>query len=235
MRRLYDNIMTVIDNEGGMTMVFTLMILLLLTIIGVAAITTSTMETMISSAETEKRSTYYAAESGAEHATNILRTLCISNNQPNINLCRANASTNCKVDWSFALKGSEDITDSAAKLISSSMPSLMERFEAGAKWIQKDMGHGYSYDVRVWNNNDPGDYITDKDGSIHLLSIGTGPNKGKSAIEIVLAAYIGGSGLSSYMGQKAAGSGKNSSASDIGSISDTNIGGLGQLIQDGPF
>lgn len=235
MRRLYDNIITVVDNEGGMTMVITLMLLLLLTVIGVAAITTSTTETMISSAETEKKSTFYAAESGVEHVTGILRTLCIPKNQARINQCRASVSSVCKVDWNFALDGTGGGLSPAKDILllppkDTSNPTLMERFDAGAKWILKDMGHGYNYDVRVWNNDDSGSYIDDKDGTIYLVAVGTGPNKGKSAIEVVLAGTIEGSGLSSYMGQSAAGSGKNSNSLDTGRMSNAAVGSLGQLM-----
>lgn len=229
MKRQYDSITTVVDNESGMTMVITLMILLLLTVIGVAAITTSTTETMISSAETEKRSTFYAAESGVEHVAGILRTLCIPENQARINQCRTAGSLVCKVDWNFALDGTGGGL-SQAQPVTSSNPTLMERFEKGAIWIQRDMGHGYTYDVRVWNNNDKGSATVDEDGTIYLVAVGTGPNNGKSAIEVVLAGTIEGAGLSSYMGQQAGGSGKNSNALDTGRMMDTEVSSLAQII-----
>jgi Tfp pilus assembly protein PilX len=232
LRKLYDSIMTAVDNESGMTMVVTLMVLLLLTVIGVAAITTSTTETMISSAETEKRSAFYTAESGVEHVTGILRTLCIPRNQVRITQCMASSHVVgyvCKPQWSFALNGTEDGV-SAATTITSLNPSWMNRFNAGAPWITRDMGNGYTYSVRVWNNNDAGDATTDTDSTVYLGAVGTGPHNGRSAIEVVLSGVIDDeSATSSYTAQAGGGAGKNYNAVDVGTITADKINSLSAM------
>lgn len=230
MRRLHDSIITIVDNEDGMTMVVTLMILLLLSIIGVAAIKTSTTETMISSAETEKRSTFYAAESGAEHLTGILRTLCIPRNQSQISQCKASGKLVCNPEWDFALNGTEDGV-SAAKTLTSSNPSWIERFNAGAPWItDRDMGNGYKYSVRVWNKNDAGSATDDADGVIYLGAVGTGPHYGKAAIEVVLSGIVDEeSVISSYTAQAGGGASKSSNATDTGRITDTQWNSLSAM------
>ena len=226
MRRLHDSIITIVDNEDGMTMVVTLMILLLLSIIGVAAIKTSTTETMISSAETEKRSTFYAAESGAEHLTGILRTLCIPRNQDRISKCNA-STARCNPKWNFALDGTEEGI-SAATTVTSSNPSWMEQFNAGALWITRDMGNGYSYVVRVWNKNDAGSAIDDEDGVIYLGAVGTGPHNGKAAVEVALSGVVVGSVITSYS-QSSGGASKSSNATDTGRITDTQWNSLSAM------
>jgi type IV pilus assembly protein PilX len=224
--KLSDGIMAAVDNERGMTMVVTLMVLILLTVIGVAAVTTSTTETLISSAETEKRSAFYAAEAGVEHVTGILRTLCIPRNQTRLNQCMASGTPNCKVDWSFALNGTEDGVSSATT-ITSSFPSWMVRFNAGAPWVTRNMGNGYSYNVRVWNNNDSGNATMDTDGMVYLGAVGTGPHNGKSAIEVVLSGLVNSeSATSSYTAQAGAGAGKNYNAADVGTITAAKINTL---------
>lgn len=232
LRKLYNSIVAAVDNEGGMTMVVTLMVLLLLTVIGVAAITTSTTETMISSAETEKRSTFYAAESGVEHVTGILRTLCIPRNQTRIAQCMASSHTAgyvCQPQWNFAVNGTEEGV-SAATTISVSNPSWMARFNAGAPWVTRDMGNGYTYSVRVWNNSDAGDATTDTDSTVYLGAVGTGPNNGKSAIEVVLSGIINEqSATASYTAQAGAGAGKNYNAADVGTMSSGNINSLSAM------
>ncbi len=227
MRRLQESIIKIVDNEGGMTMVVTLMILLLLSIIGVAASNTSTMETMISTAESEKRSTFYAAEAGAEHVTGILRTLCIPRNQDRISKCNA-STTRCNPKWNFALDGSEDGV-SAATTITSSQPSWMDHFNSGAPWItDRDMGNGYKYSVRVWNKNDAGSATDDTDGVVYLGAVGTGPHNGKAAVEVALSGLVEGSIITSYS-QSSGGASKSSNSTDTGRITDTQLGTLGAI------
>lgn len=232
MRRLYKRAIILIGNDNGMTMVITLMILLLLAVIGVAAVTTSTTETMISSAETEKKATFYAAESGVEHVSGILRTLCIPRNQARITQCMASSHAVgfvCKPQWDFALNGTEEGV-SVAKTLTTTNPSWLDRFNAGALWITRDMGNGYTYSVRVWNNNDAGSATTDTDSTLCLGAVGTGPHNGKSAIEVVLSGIIDNeSATASYTAQSAGGSGKSSNSTDVGLITADNLNTLSSM------
>jgi len=233
-----------LQNDRGMTMLFTLLIMVLLTVMGLAAINTTSIETMISGAEAKKRAAFYAAESGVEHASSILRSLCVARNQSIINLCTATGGNNCKTSWTFAIDGSEDGISAASEAPSSG--SWLDRYNSGALWIDnRDIGNGYSYSVRVWDNqdgclNDDGEPITncteienaqeDTDGAIHVGAIATGPNNSRAAIEVMLQGDIDDQSASAtYTAQAGAGAGKNYNAADVNAISGANLSGLSSM------
>ncbi|MBN1932203.1 MAG: pilus assembly PilX N-terminal domain-containing protein [Desulfobacterales bacterium] len=62
----------VLKNEKGSTIVISLMILVLLTVIGISATHTSTVETLISTNDLFNKITFYAAESGWQISVNWL-------------------------------------------------------------------------------------------------------------------------------------------------------------------
>ncbi len=218
------------ENEQGVTMLFTLLIMLLLTVMGLAAVNTTTIETLIAGTETRKRASFYTAESGIEHAAGILRALCVSRNQTRINLCRVTGET-CEPRWTFALDGSEDGVSPSSEQPKNVSPTWLERFNSGALWIDnRSMENGYAYSVRVWNNNDGGGHLEDKDGVIHLGAVAIGPDNTRSAIEVVLEGVIDKeSATATYTAQAGAGAGKNYNASDIGAISTGNLNAMSAI------
>lgn len=193
-----------VDNEGGFTMIAALLMLMLLTIIGVTAINTSTTETMISSAEAVKSTAFYAAESGAEPAIIMLRKLFVEHNRNAQSFARATGGGIPPPSWSFALGG--QITSGlperllpSAKQPTGTPPPWVKRFDAGVPWIvDANLGNGYIYNVRVWNNADTPDGSStkpseqnDTDGQIVVGVIATGPRNSRAAVEVVLNGVFG--------------------------------------------
>ncbi|MBW2075601.1 MAG: pilus assembly PilX N-terminal domain-containing protein [Deltaproteobacteria bacterium] len=64
-----------LNNERGMALVIALVLLCVLTIIGVAAINTSTVEILISGAEKETGEAFYAADGGIQYALQQVATV----------------------------------------------------------------------------------------------------------------------------------------------------------------
>jgi len=60
------------DNERGAAMLMTMLMLVILTLIGIAATNTSTFEIMMSGAEKNKKAAFYTAEAGLEYAKKAL-------------------------------------------------------------------------------------------------------------------------------------------------------------------
>jgi hypothetical protein len=235
LRKSYDSFMAAADNENGATMIATLMILLLLTIIGVAGISTSTTETMISAAEAEKRSTFYAAESGAELAVTRLKTLFVDSNLTANLTALAGGGSLSPASWTFALDGTK-FGGSTAQPQPTPPSNWKARFDSGVAlpWIpdEQELTPGYTYTVRIWDNGENQDASTtlpeqnDMDGIIVVGAIATGPHSSRSAVEIVLYGTNGPGTASAYTAQAGGGQGKNYNAADARAISDANLSGL---------
>ena len=232
MRKLYDAIMSPVNNERGLTLILSLILLLLLTIIGVTAINTSTTETLISSIEEVNRSTFNAAESGIEHATAILQAEFVANNQLAMQNCAATGGSACLPKWTFALNGSVFPT-TASEDIPSPGSQWITRFNSGVPVVSNvALGNGYTYSVNVWNNYEPVPASptgqTDNDGLIVVGALATGPNNAVAAAESVICGSITNVAPASagYTAQAGAGAGKNYNASDVNAISAASLGGL---------
>jgi len=212
------------NNEGGFTIIVALILLLLLTIIGTTAINTSTTETMISSAEEVKRTTFYVAEAGVEHATAMLSSRFVTWNQ--LSAIPGGPSPT----WTRALDGTQGVNAAATV---ASTGKWIDRFNSGARWIvNANMGNGYTYNVRVWNNADTPQTGSipeqlDTDGLIVVGAIATGPRNSRAAVEVVLHGAINNStSVAAYTAQAGAGAGKNYNAADVAAISGTNLGAI---------
>jgi len=98
--------------------------------------------------------------------------------------------------------------------------------------VGANLGTGYSYTVRVWNNADTFQAgtipeQTDTDGLIVVGAIATGPHNSRAAIEVILNGGIDQStATSAYTAQAGAGAGKNYNAADVAAISGTNLGAI---------
>ena len=213
----------IIDNENGFTMIITLMILLLLTVLGVAAMNTSVLETMISSADLKKRIAFNAAEAGIDHASGALRSQFFTQNQSSIGSSLAAGSLLPKVTWTFALSGANSTASTNC---------------AGSQWVSCfnngdhyltdiNIGNSTNYTVSLRNNDDGGGPNTDTDGIIYISSLavmGTGNNASRAALEIGLSGYISNiSSIAAYTAQMAAGAGKSSNAADLTAVASTNL------------
>ncbi|MDY0374941.1 MAG: pilus assembly PilX N-terminal domain-containing protein [Desulfobacterium sp.] len=188
-------------NEDGFVLLSSLVFLVILTVIGVAATNTSTIETMIAGAEKNKQKAFYAAEAGIEHCTAILMNRLANN-------FKATLSSN----WNFALSDAEagvESIDFIKKTIGK------ESFV----WIKdKPIGNACTYTVMVRDNDDDSNPFDDSDNLIHVTSIATMGDGTTAGIEVVLCSYLKSGSATGYTGQAGAGSGKSYRSDDAESI-----------------
>jgi hypothetical protein len=185
--------------------VIALIMLCLLTIIGSAAIDTSTVETIISGVEKDRQGSFYTAEAGIDHGRGMLRSLFVQRNAAKI-------AAGGNPDWDFALNGSEPGVSAASATTNA----------GGAVWINNGSGgSGHTYNVKVWNNSDSGSATDDTDGLIYIGSEATGPAGGDTSIEITLEGSVSeGGSTTGYAAQAGGGSAKSYTSDDFNAITD---------------
>jgi type IV pilus assembly protein PilX len=188
-----------LKNEKGSVLVISMLILVLLTLIGTAAITTSTIETEIAGNERFQKRTFYAAEAGLGHAMATLQKQFGDNN--NVSLASGGAG-----NWDFALIGATP-GNPVVQLITN-----------------RALGDGAalacSYSVQVWNNTDDpsGSPNIDNDQLLDVRVDATGPKGSANAIQIRLLGQGNGEAINGYGAQEGGGSGKNYNSSDANAI-----------------
>ena len=240
MKKTCSKMMAPVNNEGGFTMILALMLLMLLTIIGVTAINTSTTEIMITSADEDKRTAFYAADSAVEQVTARL-------NQELIDRWRVPCIMvpGTRPNWSLVLNGdlSAGVFFTAANPQpappSPPTPQWFRRYSAGVPVASGSMATsgslaGYTFDARAWNNTDRLDPTslnppeqTDTDGLIVVGVIATSPRNSRVAVEVILNAGIDGiTTVGTYTAQAGGGAGKNYNAMDVGAVSNGNLGAM---------
>jgi type IV pilus assembly protein PilX len=188
----------VVENERGSVLVIALIMLVLLTILGISASTTSEIETQIAGNERNYKRTFYTANSGIEHVKASLSNELTTNQAVQI----ATDPTNMR--WTFALNGStgNDYT--------SGFSVLNQAFAL----------NGYAYEVRIWDNDDgDSDRATDSDGIIFAETHATGPNGASVWLKVQLLATASGESLDSYS-QYGGDMSKNFHGNDLNAISD---------------
>ena len=195
--------MTSLQNQRGAVLITALIILALLTIIGIAATNTSTLETMISATEKTHVEAFHAAEAGVEHLRRNFKNIFVEENKDKF-------AAGTDPDWDFALAGPDD-TDPETYAASGTS------YEQAGRWIfEGDLNGNYLYNVYVWNNQDGGNALDDKDGVIYMRADAQVPNGGSASIEILLHGDAsGGSSISGYGAQEGGGAGKNYSSRDV--------------------
>ncbi|BCR03312.1 hypothetical protein DESUT3_03810 [Desulfuromonas versatilis] len=194
---------TPLGNERGAMLVIAVLVLALLTVIGMVATTTSTIELQIAANERNHQKAVYAAESGISHMVALLQSRLVEGNQANI------ASGN-PPNWNFAIDGSH--------------PDLASGFSR-----QLD-GH-FSYFTQIRDNDDesPNNPVADTDRLIFIQADGFGPEGATARVEVLVEAGLTGGSLSGYSAQAGGGSGKNSDANDTEAIQDTSSRDLGDI------
>jgi len=200
----------ILRNEQGMVLVVALVLLCLMTIIGVAATNTSTLETLIAGVENRHERTFYSAESGVQYVMAQLESKFLAGN-------RVKMATNNIPDWDFALDGSE----SGIAASTYEGEGRNNGYTGGAPWLN-DFAIDSSSTVKVylWNNDDGGSPTNDVDSRVWVRSDATGPTGSKSSIMVLMAGTMDTSAVSDYAAQEGGGSGKNYSATDLNKISD---------------
>lgn len=202
-----------VDNNRGSAMVVAMILLIVMTIIGIAAVKTSNLEMMVSNAEKKKRSAFYAAEAGIEHAKFILKRRFREVNGPR-------AAAQQPMVWTFALDGSETVVNNGEVMNVNAATDT--NFNGGAEWVRNVPLGRYTYSVRVWDNVDDGSPTNDVDAMIYMRSVATSVDDGRSGIEIALrGGFVGDQGsVTGYIAQAGAGAGKNYNANDVNAITD---------------
>lgn len=177
-------------NEEGYIIIVALLILALLTIISVSAINVSTTESKIATNELLYEKTFYAAEAGLQHLTELLGTEFLDRNH-------AILASGGTPTWSFALQGAQD-----------SDGDTIGDFAGSVELINTSLDN-IGIQVSVWNNDDGGSPNTDTDGLIYVRSRAQGRRGAQSRIEILLAGVMRSEALSDYSAQEGAGPNKN--------------------------
>jgi hypothetical protein len=211
------------NNENGSVMVAAVMILVLLTIVGIAATKNSTTEQHLATNTLLYERSFYAAEAGFEHAKGILKVPYTEQNQ-------ANTAMGNPGSWSFVLDGSGVIPGLAAAQDcapldvdgSCSGGDGVGDFEGGIMLVQSSLA-GITYTVTIWNNDDRasgGTPTSDTDGQIIVRTVATGPRGSVCAIESLIEGTTTSGGMEGYKAQAGAGAGKSYRNNDLESITD---------------
>ena len=167
----------------------------------------STTELKIATNELLYEKTFYAAESGLQHLTELLRIQYINGNS-------ANLSSGGTPNWSFALQGAVDSDGDGIGDFAGSVAVINRKLD------------NIDIQVRVWNNDDGGGPITDTDGLIYARSVAEGPRGALCRIEMLLEGAMSGVAVSNYSAQEGAGPGKNFVSSDADVMTDFTMTGL---------
>ena len=211
------------NNENGSVMVVAIMILVLLTIVGMAAMNTSTTESQLATNTLLYERSFYAAEAGFEHAKGVLKVPYTEQNQ-------ANTALGNPGSWTFVLDGSGVIPGLAAAQDCAPLDMSgncaggdgVGDFEGGITLLQSSL-EGITYSVTIWNNDDRasgGTPTSDTDGRIIVRTLATGPRGSVCAIESLIEGTTTSGGMEGYKAQAGAGAGKSYRNNDLESITD---------------
>lgn len=195
----------ILADNRGFALISSMIFLVVLTVIGIAATNTATIETMISASEKNRQMAFFAAEAGVEHGKMILKDRAGENFKQTRN-----------TDWDFALDASGPnvtATDYTSRITG----------EESFIWIRnRALGATAQYTVMVRNNEDGGAINDDTDGIIVLTSLAT-LNDGTSAgVEISLSSLVHSGTATGYSAQEGAGSGKSYKSDDVNKVSSLN-------------
>lgn len=196
-----------LSNERGIALIVAMIVLLILTVIGVAATKTAIYDTITSTAEKRKRIAFYAAEAGIEVARATIGTYLL---QP-----KPGAST---ATWrGTLLKGAADAANNEVVYKDSTSGELLQN---------KAIGSNYTYTVWVRNNNDGGKTPEeDVDGLVIIRSDSASkvPGGGSASVEVVLNGDIRslGDAIQEKTGQALHGSLKSNTSDDLNVIDAT--------------
>ncbi len=190
------------SNERGIALIVAMIVLLILTVIGVAATKTAIYDTITSTAEKRKRIAFYAAEAGIEVARATIAPYLL---QP-----KPGAST---ATWKGTLlKGADDAANY----------EIVYKDSTGNLLKNQAIGSNYTYTVWVRNNNDGGGPEADVDGLVILRSDSASktPGGGSASVEVILNGDIRslGDAVQEKTGQALHGSLKSNTSDDLNAI-----------------
>jgi type IV pilus assembly protein PilX len=190
-------------NDRGFALISSMIFLVLLTIIGIAATNTAVIETMISASEKNRQRAFFAAEAGIEHGKRILMDQAVDVFE-----------TSGETDWDFALKDDEPGVESTDYI---GNDGVKESFI----WINsRALGNTATYTVMVRDNDDDSDPFDDVDNIIIVTSIATLTDGTTAGIQIEISSVLDGGSATGYSAQAGSGAGKSYKADDVKAISD---------------
>ncbi len=173
------------DNENGSILIITILILMLITIMCLSAARVSITERQISANALLYQRTYFAAESGIEHAKKLIE----------IPFVKANANSvysENPANWTFALNGSMKNMKPANDPDGDEIGQYDPEYQGAVLIAGQDIG-GIKYTVSLWNNNDNGTYQNDMDGLIRLRSDAIDSRGTRTSIQVLLHGGLYGS------------------------------------------
>jgi type IV pilus assembly protein PilX len=185
-----------LSDQRGFAIFGAILVLALVTIIGIAAISTSTSGRRTATNFMLYERVFYSAEAGLEHVKeafkNTLRT------PANI----AVMAIMGRPDWSFALNG-----------------ATATSYAGGVTWISDQSIDVNTYTITVWDNDDgDGNPAHDSDGLIFIRSDAVGPQNSSCSIETLVTATATSDPIHGYNAQEGGGSGKNFTSNDANGI-----------------
>jgi len=170
-------------NESGSVLVVALIMLVLLTVLGITATSTSNIELQIANNERNYKRAFFIANAGIEHARADLAA--------NLAIYRAQqVSQGTDLDWSFALN------NEAGKGTATDI-----NVAGGVEWLDENFGDGYTYTVTVFNDDDSGSggsAVLDKNRLIYARAVASGPNGVQVVVQVLLLADVTGQATESY-------------------------------------
>lgn len=205
----------VLRSQRGAVLVTSMVILVVLTIIGVAANNTSVLEILVSNASKNKQSAFHAAEAGIEHGRILVGTdLGSSLTKPPF------VTEGQLADWNSLFESG------------SGYSSVSGSPRQDEKYLKQNQSIGdYTYTLTFYDDEaKPGkphcsggvsDCWEDTDGMIMLRSVSQGPQNSRAAIEVGLLAQWTDDGVKrimDYSAQDKSGAGKGSSNTDTAAI-----------------
>jgi hypothetical protein len=186
---------SIVNDDRGSVMVAVLMILVLLTIIGISASNTSVTEVQIATNSLLHERAFYTAESGMEHAKELLKIPFVQQNTVKV-------ATGATPDWDFAIAG-----------------ATASGFDGGVDWVNTALD-GISYTVTVWNNADGGGDNDDIDGRVFIRSVARGPRGAVCRIETLLDGNSNAIAITGDYAQEGSEAGKGYTSQDLEKITD---------------
>jgi len=191
-----------LSDQRGFAIFGAVLILALVTIIGIAAISTSTSERRTATNFLLYERTFYTAEAGLEHVKEAFKNTL--RDPAHISVMAVTG----RPDWSFALKNSETLQEATDT-----------SYAGGLVWRSNLPIDGNTYTITVWDNNDgDGDPASDTDGLIFIRSDAVGPQNSRCSIETLVTASATSDPIHGYNAQEGGGSGKNFTSNDANRI-----------------
>ncbi len=188
--------MRTLSDQHGFAIFGAVLVLALVTIIGVAAIATSTSERRTATNFMLYERVFYSAEAGLEHVKEAFKNTLRTPAQLSV------MAVTGRPNWNFALNGATDTT-----------------YAGGAAWISDQAIDVNTYTITVWDNDDgDGDPISDSDGLIWIRSDAAGPQNSACSVETLVTATATSDPIHGYNAQEGGGSGKNFTSNDAVAI-----------------